>query len=234
MSTQRKPKPLDSELSEETVQAYLRTHPDFFEQHSSLLTSMRLPHIAGGAVSLIERQVSALRQKNLKIERQLKELISVARSNDALAAKIHLFALHLINTADFQSTLETIEASMRTVFTADQSVLVLFGDPERFSDIKGNRFLKVLDRENTSLQSFKTFLAGKESRCGQLRDAQRNFLFGKDTNEIGSAALVPLGDRADIGFLAIGSAKAERFHPGMSTDFLKRIAELTAQALKRY
>ena len=53
-------------------------------------------------------------------------------------------------------------------------------------------------------------------------------------HEVGSAALVPLGERADIGFLAIGSADADRFHPGMSIDFLGRIGELVAGALKRY
>lgn len=234
MSTQRNPKPLESELSEDAVHEYLKNRPDFFEQHSGLLNTMRLPHSAGGAVSLIERQVSVLRQKNLKLERQLRELINVARSNDALAGKIHLFALQLINTTDFPSTLHTIEESLRTIFNADQSILVLFGEPERFNDLKKSRFLKVSTRDNAGLQSFKTFLAGKGSRCGQLREPQRNFLFGEDTNEIGSAALVPLGDRAEIGFLAIGSAEADRFHPGMSTDFLSRIADLTAQALKRF
>lgn len=234
MSTQRNPKPLDSELSEEAVHEYLKSRPGFFERHSGLLTMMRLPHVAGGAVSLIERQVSVLRQKNLKLERKLKELIDVARSNEALAGKIHLFSLQLINTSDFESTLSTIEQSLRTVFNADQSILVLFGDPDRFNDIDKGRFLKVVARDNEALQTFKTFLAGKGSRCGQLRDAQRNFLFGEDTNEIGSAALVPLGTRADIGFLAIGSAEADRFHPGMSTDFLTRLADLTAQALKRF
>ena len=36
-----------------------------------------------------------------------------------------------------------------------------------------------------------------------------------------------------IGLLAIGSADAERFHPGMSTEFLSRIADLVAFALTR-
>ena len=37
-----------------------------------------------------------------------------------------------------------------------------------------------------------------------------------------------------IGFLAIGSNDADRFHPGMSIDFLARVGDLVAGALARY
>jgi len=37
-----------------------------------------------------------------------------------------------------------------------------------------------------------------------------------------------------IGFLAIGSIDANRFHPGMSIDFLTRLGDLVVGALKRY
>jgi len=37
-----------------------------------------------------------------------------------------------------------------------------------------------------------------------------------------------------MGFLAIGSGDADRFHPGMSIDFLSRLGELVAEALNRY
>ena len=84
MSTQRKPDYIEDELSEQAVQDYLEAHPDFFENNAALLSSLRVPHGSGAAVSLVERQVSVLRQKELKLERQLKELISVARDNDVL------------------------------------------------------------------------------------------------------------------------------------------------------
>ena len=89
-------------------------------------------------------------------------------------------------------------------------------------------------RRDDVLKAFDTFLKRSNPRCGQIRDAQRDFLFGKETDEIGSCALVPLGKQCDIGFLAIGSADADRFHPGMSIDFLARLGQLIAAALKRY
>ncbi len=234
MSTQRKPEFMEEDLTEDAVHDYLEANPDFFEQHGELLNSLRLPHVSGAAVSLVERQVSVLRQKDLKLERKLKDLIEVAHINDALGAKMHQLTLHLLAANDISETLQAIEAALRTGFNADLSVLVLFGEPSVFEDINVGRFFKVVERESESLKAFSTFLKGNNPRCGQVRDSQRDFLFGKETDEVGSAALVPLGKKSEIGFLAIGSTDANRFHPGMSIDFLSRLGDLVAEALKRF
>ena len=234
MSTQAEPEYVDEPLSEQAVHDYLLAHPDFFEQNPRLLSTLHLPHASGGTVSLVERQVSMLRQRDLKLERQLKELIEVARANDALAAKIHELTLQLLASSDLQSTVAAIEEAMRSGFDADQAVLVVFGDPEAFADIDVGRFFTVISRKDASLKPFATFLNGNGARCGRIRDSQREFLFHMDAEEIGSAALVPLGRGAEIGFLAVGSVDAERFHPGMSIDFLARLGDLIAGALRRY
>jgi uncharacterized protein YigA (DUF484 family) len=234
MSTQRKPEFIEEEISEQAVREYLEAKPDFFEHHSALLDSLELPHAAGGAVSLVERQVSMLRQKELKMQRQLKELIDVARDNDVLSSKIHQLTMQLLAARDLQSSITAIEEAMRSGFGADQSVLVHFGDPALFDDIVAGRFFRVLRREDAALNPFDTFLNGSAPRCGQVRDSQRDFLFHDDADEVGSMALVPLGDKARIGFLAIGSADADRFHPGMSIDFLARVGDLVAGALERF
>ena len=234
MSTQRKPEFIEEETSEQAVKDYLEAHPDFFERHSALLGQLELPHGAGGAVSLVERQVSMLRQKELKLQRQLKELIEVARANDILSAKIHELTLQLFAGRDLHVCISSVEEAMRSGFGADQAILVLFGDPTMFDDIDIGRFFRVIERGDGSLSPFDTFLSGSGPRCGQVRDAQREFLFHDDAEEVGSVALVPLGDKAEIGFLAIGSADADRFHPGMSIDYLARVGDLVAGALKRY
>lgn len=234
MSTQRKPEIVEEELSEDAVHEYLAAHPDFFERHRELLGSLRLPHQVNGTVSLVERQVSVLRQKDLKLERKLKELLAVARANDVLAAKIHQLSLQLLSADTLQATLQTCETALRTGFDADQAVLVLFRDPALFNDIDVGRFFRPVLRDDPGAKPFATFLKGVSPRCGQIRDTQRDFLFGEETNEVGSCALVPLGPKSEVGFLAIGSADGNRFHPAMSIDFLARIGELIAAALKRY
>ncbi len=239
MSTQRKTEYSAGSLSsgsssDETIHEYLLRHPDFFERHPDLLSSLRLPHVTGAAVSLVERQVSVLRQKDLKHERKLKELLKVARANDAISGKIHRLTLRLLAADSLEETLLAVEEALRAEFDADQSILVLFGDPQKFQKLRRGRFFRPIDRDDPKLKAFDTFLAGNGPRCGQVRDAQRDFLFGRETDELGSAALIPLGRRASVGFMAIGSADSERFHPGMSIDFLGRLGELIAEALKRY
>ncbi len=234
MSTQTRATYSEDEPTEAAVRDYLVAHPDFFERNAKLLSQLDLPHAAGGAVSLVERQVSMLRQKDLKRERQLKELIEVARANDRLAGKIHELTRQLLAAGGLQATVGALEVAMRSGFDADQSVLVIFGDPDAFTDISAGRFFRVVDRHDPSLKPFATFLNGNGPRCGRIRDSQREVLFRADAEEIGSAALIPLGKSAEIGFLAIGSFDSARFHPGMSMDFLVRLGDLISVALKRY
>ena len=234
MSTQAKAEFIEEELSEQSIHDYLSAHPDFFERHSTLLSSLQLPHASGGAVSLVERQITMLRQKDLKLERQLRELIDVARANDLLSAKIHELTMQLLAADDLHKTIVAIEEAMRSGFDADHAVLVLFGDPDAFEDVDAGRFFRVVKKDDPALKPFGTFLDGTSARCGTIRDSQREFLFHGDADEIGSAALVPLGGGAEIGFLAVGSTESDRFHPGMSIDFLTRLGDLVAGSLKRF
>ena len=241
MSTQPRPESrpesgpeyIEEPLAEQQVHDYLAANPDFFERHPRLLGSLSLPHASGEAVSLVERQVSMLRQKDLKLERRLKELIAVARDNDVLAAKIHQLSIELLAAASLSATVAAVEEAMRSGFHADQAVLVLFGDPAAFGSLREERFLRIIERDDDALKPFTTFLDSGNPRCGQVRDAQREFLFHDDADEIGSLALTPLGDKANLGFLAIGSVDATRFHPGMSMDFLSRIGDLVSVAVQR-
>lgn len=234
MSTRPEVDYIEEELPEQAIHDYLATHPDFFEHHATLLSSLNLPHAAGGTISLIERQVSILRQRDLNLKKQLKDLIDVARDNDLLGAKIHELTLQLLATTDLKSTVATLEEGLRSGFGADHAVLVVFGDPEAFDDIDAGRFFRVIEKNSPALSPFKTFLSNNSVRCGQIRDAQLDFLFHADASEVGSAALVPLSSGTQVGFLAIGGTDADRFHPAMSTEFLTRLGNLVAGALQRY
>jgi len=234
MSTLKQLHVAHNELTEEGIAEYLQANPEFFERHAGLLNSLRLPHDAGGpSVSLVERQVLVLRQKNLKLERKLNELLDVARSNDALATRIHALAMLMLATPDQVSAVRVLEEQLRLSFNADQSVLVVFDDPAGSVAASGaSRFLRVVERDDPAVAPFRTFLQSNAPRCGQVRDAQRDYLFGLGNVEIGSVALVPLGEKSEVGFLAIGSRDSDHFHPGMSIDFLARLGELVSCALR--
>ena len=217
-----------AESQEESIARYLQHNPDFFERHQPLLARLKLPHArTGSTISLVERQVEVLREKQSGVEQKLAEFVRVARANDALAEKVHKFTRRLVRARSRADVIAQIEASLREDFDAFHSTLLLVGPP---GDDSGN-FLRMCAPEDPRLKSFETLFATGKPRCGQVRDSQRELLFGRDANDIGSVALVPLGDHGSLGLLALGSTDRDRFHPGMSTEFLARMAELITDAL---
>ena len=225
------------ENEEDAIAAYLQHNPDFFERHQGLLTRLRIPHARGGStISLVERQIEVLREKHAAIEGKLAELVSVARANDAIADKLHRFTRKLLRARARAEAVTLIESSLREDFDAFHGVLVLIGE---YPDLAPQRFVRTVAHDDAGMKSFETLFASGKPRCGQVRDTQRDFLFGQDANDIGSVALVPLladtagpaGLGSQLGVLALGSTDRDRFHPGMSTEFLGRMADLIADSL---
>jgi uncharacterized protein YigA (DUF484 family) len=218
---------VDSE--EESISGYLQRHPEFFERHQAVLARLKLPHARGGAaISLVERQIEVLREKVAGLEGKLAELVRVARANDAIAERLHRFTRRLLRVVPREEAILRIEAGLREDFEAFHAALVLIGaqpDPD------APRFVRTVPADDPNLKSFESLFASGKPRCGQARDSQREFLFGPEGLELGSVALVPLGPKGSIGLLALGSTDRDRFHPGMSTEFLARMAELVADSL---
>ena len=218
-----------AETQEESIARFLQHNPDFFERHQAVLTRLRLPHVRGGStVSLVERQIEVLREKHAALENKLAELVRVARGNDVIADKLHRFTKRLLRATTRANAVEKVEASLREDFDAFHSVLVLIGD---YPDLAPQRFVRPVSADDANLKSFESLFASGKPRCGQVRDSQREFLFGTDANDMGSVALVPLGDKGSLGLLALGSTDRDRFHPGMSTEFLARMGDLVADVL---
>ncbi len=216
-----------SELPEEdAVIEYLHAHPDFFERHPELVTRLRVPHDSGEAVSLVEKQVSVLRQQNRQLERRLVDLVDVARNNDGLVDRMHQLALALVAAQDRHEVLAGIDSVLREHFGADEVVICLF-------DTDGEEGpARRVARDDPELAPFRNFLSGGRPQLGRLSDDQLRVLFGEDREgRVGSAALLPIGPGARDGMIAVGSRHKDRFSPNQGTVFLERMAELVATAL---
>jgi len=234
MSTQTARGLAAGQTDEERIERYLNLNPDFFERHQPLLARMRLPHMrTGSTVSLVERQVEVLREQKTEADRRLAEFIAVARANDTLAERIHRFTRRMLRAPNAVAAINTLEASLREDFDAFHSVLVLTTPIASLATVEAEPFLRKLPADDANIRTFEALLATGKPRCGQVRDTQRDFLFGPESASIGSVALVPLGENGTLGLLALGSAERERFHPGMSTEFLKRMGELITDSLAR-
>jgi len=214
---------------ERTVTDYLVTHPDYFENHTEVLTRLKVPHASGQAVSLIERQVEVLRQQYRQIERKLVDMIEVARANDALIERIHRLALVLLEGGTLAERLYSAQEELRNRFGADEVSLFLIHDQTKDLDAGPARWLKP---DDPGLEQFREFLKAGKAYVGRLRAPQLEFLFGEQADRTASIALVPLGDHGKLGILAVGSHEADRFGPTLGTAFLARIGELVTAAIQ--
>ena len=231
MTTREARGPTAAETEEEAIASYLQRNPDFFERHQALLARLRLPHARGGStISLVERQIEVLREKQAAVEGKLAELVRVARANDAISERLHRFTRRLLlGAVPREEAVVRIEAGLREDFDAFQAALVLIGEPS--PPTASPRFVRTVAAADPNLKSFESLFSGGKPRCGQARDSQREFLFGPEGLEMASVALVPLGEKGSVGLLALGSTDRDRFHPAMSTEFLARMAELIAASL---
>ena len=78
-------------LTDDLIVSYLQDHPDFFQRHGELLTSLRLTDSNRGVVSLVERQQQQLREKVHDLEEEITQLMNTAQHNE------NLFNLSLIH-----------------------------------------------------------------------------------------------------------------------------------------
>lgn len=200
-------------MQDEQIVEFLKQHPDFLQKHPEVLDHLVLHHDTGdGAVSLMERQIKVLRERQAANREKLAEWVRVGRENDAIAERIHHFTLSLLQAHDEADLITRVRASLRTDFDIVSVRLLL--DPELRPDIE-------------------TLLPAARTRCGHFPLEQRRIAFGDEAESIASMALVPIGPTASLGAMALGSIDAERFTPAMSTDFLARMGELIGAALLR-
>jgi uncharacterized protein YigA (DUF484 family) len=221
-----------TQLAEDQIADFLVAHPDFFERHSSVLARLKLPHQRGSAdISLVERQVLVLREKHAALERKLQELIENGRANDAIADRLHRLTRRLMRAHDLAGAQLALETSLREDFGASRWIAVLTTpEPSRFAEL-ANSHVRLVPKGSPELRIFETFFENARPRSGQIRDTQREYLFGSDAGAVGSMVIIPLGERSALGLLAIASNDTQRYLPTMSTDFLVRIGEIVSEAL---
>jgi uncharacterized protein YigA (DUF484 family) len=220
-------------LAEDQIAEYLASHPEFFERHGSVLARLKLPHHQRGtaAISLVERQVLVLREKHAALEKKLHELIENGRTNDAIMDRMHRLTRRLLRARDASGAVAAIEASLREDFGASRWVLLLTDLSLTSLAALRNPHVRVVPKGSAELKIFETFFESGRPRSGQIRDTQRDYLFGGEGTTVGSTVLVPLGERGSLGLVAVASHDTERYLPTMSTDFLSRIGEILTEAI---
>ena len=214
-------------LEAEQVADYLRRHPEFFVDHDELIPEMRIPHQPGDAVSLVERQVRLLRERNIEMRHRLSQLMDVARDNDRLFDKTRRLVLDLLDATSLEEIVSTVEDSLRHEFLVPYVSLILFSD----NNLPVGRSVSSAEAH----QAIGGLLSGGKTVCGVLRPHELAFLFGETERDgVGSAAVVSLTFQGLHGVLAIGSPDPQHYKSSLGTLFLGYVAEVLARVLPRF
>lgn len=213
-------------LNSESVARWLKEHPDFFETHNALLADLQLPHPHGThTISLAERQLLALREKNHLLEARLEELIGYAETNDGTSAKVHRLALALARATTLLAVLDAVRHLLQEDFSVPGTAIRLWGLPQ---DRERPEFSPASD----ALREFVNALAAPHCSHEAVLDSGQWIAGLAPAPQ--SFALLPLRDTETFGAVLLASPDRQRFYPDMGTFYLTRIGELVSAALRAH
>ena len=217
------------ELSDEEVANYLANNPDFFLNHEALLHKLKVSETQKGTISLVEKQLSVMRERHKKTRKRLKEVVETAKSNNEIFNKSQRLILNLIAAEDRDTFLSLLEKSLKKDFDCKAYALIIFGKPRQI-----NHFTSVVEKQTAS-RHIGALMRAKEPTLGVLRPEVQKFLFGRQTRKVMSSALLPLKQQnKHIALLVIGSSDTHYFSSKMETLFIKFIADSVAKLLPRH
>jgi uncharacterized protein YigA (DUF484 family) len=213
-------------MNPKEIADYLRDNPSFFDDHADVIGDLSVPHPHGGhAIPIAERQVLALRDKNAELETKLRELIGYGTENDVVSAKLHRRTLALFAAPDLETTLAVLHHSLAEDFAVPSVAVRLWGRvPEQ-------SYLPELAAVSAETRGYADALGSPY--CGPEAAFETSEWFD-DADHLASFAYLPLRTTQTFGLLSLASPDANRFHPGMGTVYLMRLAELASVAIARY
>jgi uncharacterized protein YigA (DUF484 family) len=214
-------------MKSDEIAQYLQNNPQFFEEHADLMSRMVIPHPHGGrTISITERQMLTLRDKNKLLEGKMGELIEFGEENDTISEKMHRLGVAMIAAATFQSVVHTLNFHLRDDFAIPHVALRLWDKPQDIEELP--EFTDVSEE----LQVFAETLT--QPYCGSTAGFETSSWFGEASMHVRSQALIAMRNGGGtIGMIALGSEDAQRFYAGMGTLYLERLGEMASAALAR-
>lgn len=214
--------------AEAEVVSFLRANPTFLDRHPELLRQMSIPHASGDAVSLLERQVTVLREDNQKLRRQFEELVGHARRNESLNKRVHALVLKLMNAAGPQAIFALLEGCLHDDFGADHVASRIFAAPAFVDEAEVPQFVGA---DAALRATFSEVLDRAETLCGPL-DAQHSAELFAGGVSAGSAVVMPLHGGAWDGVVVIASDDPARYQADMGTEILTYLRDVVTLVIE--
>lgn len=211
MSNALTPNMDDIILDPELVKEYLQQHPEFFTQHPELVTQLQIPHVAKGAISLLEKRQEVQRGKITQMEEELTLLMGHARANEIIFKAISEIYISLVGC----KTIAELEAAVNKV-CQEHLYLAQF---------------RLLQPEDAAYLHLQTKLNGNGTYLGRIPQDVMEVAF--DTSA-GSVALIEVVHESSeheeiFGIAAFAATQDDHFQPTMDTFFIRELARVLSR-----
>ena len=204
-----------SKLNPKDVELFLLENLNFFETRESLVSELKFKHAAGSASSLLERQVTKLRDEHKNLIKLLNTFIKTASINEDLFNKSKDLTLKILGAKNKKEIINIVENEFKKEFKIDRPKLAFFKDEK-------------LDKlENATGLSFHKGAI----HCGSFSSEKMNILF-KD-KKIESMVVTVVIAKNEIGLLMLGSYDRTKYLGDEDTTFIEYIRDVLEKKLEK-
>lgn len=201
---------LPAEICAQDVREYLNQHPDFFSQHPDVVEKLVIPHDKKGSVSLVELQGEQLRKKNRLLTHKLSQLITIAKQNEEIYRVYADLNMQLLACRFFSEVQNTLEEVVLDKLKLSAVTLKSFSGANALPEIQRKLFIEKRFKKETFF-------------FGRISQHEKQLLF--PVGAVESVALMLLGEKGELGILAIGSGDAGHFNPEMDTLLITQLQQ---------
>ena len=219
----------DNELGADQIADYLRKNPEFFIEQEGLLADLSLPHESGKAISLLERQVTILRDRGIEARQKLNNLLENARNNDQLFDTTRNLVMALLRANNLTEIVAVAQENLSNHTNIDACQIILIEQPQ----LDVSNAVKI-DSEKNLKTDFADVFRLKRTHCGTLTQDQIDYLFADSGKSIRSTALCPVVNNSEVfALLAFGNQEENFFNINLDTLFLDFIGQVVGAVFYR-
>ena len=195
------------------VELFLLDNLDFFVTRESLVSEMKFKHSQSSASSILERQITKLRDEHKNVIELLKSFIDTASINEDLFKKSKDLTLKILESDTNDNIKEIVEESFKKDFGVDDCKVEFFD----------NKAIDKLEK-GTGLSMHKGAV-----HCGSFSNEKIALLFDDERIESLVIAVIVLKD--EIGLLKLGSHDRTKYLGDEDTTFIEYIRDILEKKL---
>jgi len=219
----------NNSTEQQLVRDYLIKHPSFLQENPDIFEAINISHNSGKAISLVERQIVVMRDRNKAMSSQVNQMVHSAKENALLMEKTNRLILDLVKADDLKTLVDTLATSLKNDFTTEFFSLCLFDNDSIPSNTQAN-----VVSEDDAKSRIGGILLAKKAVSGVIREEEIALLFGQPADSIGSVIALPLKQKTTFGVLAFGHRDANFYSREIGTVFIDYIGDLLNELIPKH